>query len=200
MTVDGIMSFQHRGKPMRALAFATLTAGILTTAFAPASAATFVEDFTISVFGDADQNFLSSPFALFDPKLGALLSVSESVTGPLTWNFGDSLGDTLLLAMGKTGASQFFLSSDASGSQDITVGLSGAGTFQFIGFGTSQESLAVSGPGTLSGDSLMGELTFTYTPAAAPEASTWAMMLVGFAGLGYAVVRRKQVSPRSVSA
>ena len=62
-----------------------------------------------------------------------------------------------------------------------------------MGFGTTQESLAASqspGIGTLSGDSLTGQLTYTYTPAAAPEASTWAMMLVGFAGLGYALVRR----------
>jgi hypothetical protein len=29
-------------------------------------------------------------------------------------------------------------------------------------------------------------------PLAAPEPSTWAMMLVGFAGLGYAAVRRKR--------
>ena len=82
-----------------------------TTALAPASAASFVEDFTISVSGEADQNFLSSPFALFDPKLGTLLSVNESVSGSLTWEFGNDTGDTLLLASGKTGASQFFLSS-----------------------------------------------------------------------------------------
>jgi len=31
-------------------------------------------------------------------------------------------------------------------------------------------------------------------PAAAPEPSTWAMMLLGFAGLGYAAVRRKGVA------
>jgi hypothetical protein len=33
-------------------------------------------------------------------------------------------------------------------------------------------------------------LQYTYTPAAVPEASTWAMMLVGFAGLGFAAFRR----------
>jgi hypothetical protein len=45
--------------------------------------------------------------------------------------------------------------------------------------------------GALSGDSLTGQVTYTYTPAAVPEPSTWAMMLAGFAGLGYAAIRRK---------
>jgi hypothetical protein len=181
---------------MRTLAFIALTAGVLATASAPASAAQFVENFTISVSGETDQHFLSSPFALFDPKLGTLLQVGESVTGPLTWSPGDS-GERLLLVLGKTGASQFFFGSESGDPQVINVSLSGAGGFQdplFVGFGTTQESLTVAqspGSGTLSGDSLTGELTFTYTPAAAPEASTWAMMLVGFAGLGYAAVRRK---------
>lgn len=83
---------------MRALAFVTLTAGILTTALGPASAASFVENFTISVSGGTDTHFLSSPFARFDPKLGTLLGVSESVSGPLTWSPGD-LGETLLLVL-----------------------------------------------------------------------------------------------------
>jgi hypothetical protein len=30
-----------------------------------------------------------------------------------------------------------------------------------------------------------------FFPLTAPEPSTWAMMLLGFAGLGYAAVRRK---------
>ena len=76
------------------------------------------------------------------------------------------------------------------------------GDLAAVGFGTTQESLAVAqspGAGTLSGDSLTGELTFTYTPAAAPEVSTWAMMLVGFAGVGYVLVRCKPAH-RSVQA
>jgi hypothetical protein len=36
-------------------------------------------------------------------------------------------------------------------------------------------------------------------PAPVPEASTWAMMLVGFAGLGFAAFRRK-ADPRGVAA
>jgi hypothetical protein len=64
----------------------------------------------------------------------------------------------------------------------------------FIGLGTTQESLTVAQSpeiGTLSGDSLTGQVTYMYTPAAVPEPSTWAMMLLGLAGLGYGAIRRK---------
>jgi hypothetical protein len=37
-----------------------------------------------------------------------------------------------------------------------------------------------------SGAALTGSLTFDFTPASAvPEPSTWAIMLLGFAGLGF---------------
>jgi hypothetical protein len=55
-------------------------------------------------------------------------------------------------------------------------------------------------PGTLAG-MLSGFVTYDYTPAtpAIPEPSTWALMLIGFAGLGYAAMRGRGVR-RSVSA
>jgi hypothetical protein len=42
-----------------------------------------------------------------------------------------------------------------------------------------------------------GDLAFVVVTAAVPEASTWAMMLIGFAGLGYASHRasRKSAAP-----
>ena len=92
---------------MRALDFATLTATTLATASVPASAAQIVENFTISLSGETDQHFLSTPFDLFDPSLGTLLSVGENVTGSPTWDPGDS-SEQLLLVLAKTGASQFF--------------------------------------------------------------------------------------------
>jgi hypothetical protein len=189
---------------MRTLAFITLTAGLLATVSAPASAAQIVENFNISVSGDADQLFLSTPFDLFHPSLGTLASVNESVSGSLTWSPGAS-GQELLLALGLTGATQFFFGSQSGDPQVINVSLNGAGGFQdpaFVGTGTRQESLAAAqspGIGTLSGDSLTGQVTYNYTPAAVPEPSTWAMMLVGFAGLGYALGRRKPAR-RSVKA
>src|SRR6476660_2331019 len=90
-----------------------------------------------------------------------------------------------------------FSSTSGSGAQAINVNLSGAGGVNdplFVGVGTTQENVAVAqspGTGTMSGDSLTGEVTYTYTPAQVPEPSTWAMMGLGFAGLGYAAIRRK---------
>ena len=188
---------------MRAFAFITLTAGLLATASAPASAAQIVENFTISVSGDADQLFLSTPFDLFDPSLGTLTGVSESVSGSLTWSPGDS-DQELLLALAKQARASFssVRSGRFSSHQRQSERRGGFQDPAFIGTGTTQESLSAAqspGIGTLSGDSLTGQVTYNYTPAAVPEPSTWAMMLVGFAGLGYAVVRRKPAR-RSVQA
>jgi PEP-CTERM motif len=185
---------------MRAFSLIMLTAALLATASVPVSAAQIAEDFTISVSGDSDQHFLSTPFDLFDPSLGTLLSAGEFVTGPLTWDFGDANGTPLFLSLRKTDAFQSF-TSGANGSQVINVSLNGAAGFQapqFLGPGTTQESLFASGSGSLSGD-LTGQVVYTYTPALVPEPSTWALMLLGFAGLGYAAVRRKDAH-RSVPA
>jgi hypothetical protein len=69
---------------------------------------------------------MNSPFDLFDPSLGTLTGVAESVTGSLTWDFGEDAGETLLLALAKTGASQIF-TLGGDGSQVIVVSLNGAG-------------------------------------------------------------------------
>jgi hypothetical protein len=53
----------------------------------------------------------------------------------------------------------------------------------------------------LLGGVLFGTITYNFTPAVPtiPEPSTWAMMLMGFAGLGYAALRRK-AAVRTISA
>jgi hypothetical protein len=58
-------------------------------------------------------------------------------------------------------------------------------------------NIADTSDGTLSPATLDGTVTYTFTPAVPniPEPSTWAMMLVGFAGLGYAALRRKGAVP-----
>jgi PEP-CTERM motif len=72
--------------------------------------------------------------------------------------------------------------------------MNGAGAS--IGSGPQQAFLAVTDAsdeafGSGHGRVLSGVVTYSFTPAGAPvpEPSTWAMMLVGFAGLGYAAVR-----------
>ena len=45
--------------------------------------------------------------------------------------------------------------------------------------------------GTSPGPAFLDDLSITTTTAAVPEPSTWAMMLIGFVGLGFMVYRRK---------
>jgi PEP-CTERM motif len=58
--------------------------------------------------------------------------------------------------------------------------------------------------GTCFGGSFQGEelcnfftytLSYIYTPQAVPEPSTWAMMLLGFGAVGFAMRKRKQTKP-----
>jgi hypothetical protein len=180
---------------MRMFAIVAFAGAVLTTAAVPASGAQIVENFTISVSGSADQEFLGTPFMSFDPSLGTLQGVAESITGSLTW-FPSDPGEQLLFVAELTSASQFFPASPTGGATPINVGLNGVGIPSvFQGSGTIQEVLlSTHSLGTLSGDPLSGQITYTYTPlstAPVPEPSTWAMMLMGFAGLGYAALRRK---------
>jgi hypothetical protein len=80
----------------------------------------------------------------------------------------------------------------------IDINLNGAAPAAAIGPGPQQELLntADSTDGTLSATTLDGTVTYTFTPTTpVPEPSTWAMILVGFAGLGYAALRRKAAVP-----
>lgn len=170
----------------------------------------------ISLLSPSALTFQSSAFSLFDPALGTLSSVSETVSGSLTW----TTGRTFELSGGQSGAvgANLKVSDDTavqtfrsftSSPQFIDIDLSGtdstgADLLAFIGKGTTTAYFALLGSGTatqtLSAATLTGTLTYDYTPApaglpasaAVPEPSTWAMMLVGLAGLGYAAVRRKR--------
>ena len=46
----------------------------------------------------------------------------------------------------------------------------------------------------------VGDATFTAATSAIPEPSTWAMMLIGFAGLGYAGYRRARAAHATLAA
>jgi PEP-CTERM motif len=192
----------NRGLMMRAFAFLTLAGGILATAPVPASAAQIVEDFTISISGSTDQDFEGTSFMEFDPSFGTLMSIQESVTGSATW-LTSFPGETLILTMQLTARSQVFFSSATGGASVIQVNMNGVSNIpsQFEGTGSLEETLfSRQSPGadTFSPAVLDGTITYNFTPptgvsvgSAVPEPSTWGMMLIGFAGLGYAAVRRK---------
>ena len=54
----------------------------------------------------------------------------------------------------------------------------------------SSFTITMTSPG-YSGYAALDNVNFTEFTAAVPEPSTWAMMLLGFAGIGFAAYRRK---------
>jgi hypothetical protein len=196
---------------MRVAAFLTLAVGILTAAPNAASAATEKLDFTMVVSGGTNREYFSNSYVLFDPSLGTLNEVSQSIAGSLTWTPGADPSELELFSrrLSQT-SSQTFSSSSSKDPRLIEVALMSeasdpetlsvfTGIGAIVSFFEARETPRRP-PGTLAG-MLSGFVTYDYTPAtpAIPEPSTWALMLIGFAGLGYAAMRGRGVR-RSVSA
>jgi hypothetical protein len=82
----------------------------------------------------------------------------------------------------------------------MTVSSSNFSTTSTYGFFTVEQSpsapmsrLILNGAGNIEAQDEGLVTGFAYSPASAvPEPSTWAMMLIGFAGLGYAAYRRQR--------
>jgi hypothetical protein len=85
---------------------------------------------------------------------------------------------TLTGVDGTTGNWSVLGPSGSPGSLALVVPFAGMGDYTVAFTGTAPDT----------GGVVTGNLTFT--PAAAPEAATWAMMLIGFAGIGLALRRR----------
>jgi PEP-CTERM motif len=185
---------------VRAFAFVALATAGLATAPTAASAATIMQSITIDIptGASSDDNFMSSTFAGFDPKTGTLTSAEVSLSGSLTWTPGSPIGPfgamLALVLASPIPASQGFMSATP---ETIDIDLNGAAAGFAIGPGPQQERLVASdssdGGSFTGGGVLGGTVTYTFTPAVptVPEPSTWAMMLIGFVGLGYAAFRRK---------
>jgi PEP-CTERM motif len=155
----------------------------------------------------------SSIFSQFDPASGTLTAVTYQYTvngvTPYANIAGSHLGDyvayrlydpsgQLLLA---TSSWLFYNHPGAVGILIDYLATTDSYLPQYIGVGTLALTQSSSLPST--GDSIavvaqnfnpLIEITYDYTPsavAAVPEASTWAMMLLGFAGVGFMGYRRK---------
>jgi len=171
----------------------------------PAKADTIVEDFTVNgtaVFDDGFFGITSSSFAEFNPAVETLSSVTLSFSGiadfsvdgstmfpQATFNFISLSSIPGVLAFGHGGrieGGSFPISADQTFSDAEELSL-------FEGSGADSFGLyfAVDG-GVVSLSGQSGTLTYEYTPTASPvpEPSTWAMLMIGFAGLGYAGYRR----------
>jgi hypothetical protein len=196
---------------MRTSTLIALVAGILASTSLQASAATMVQDFSFDVTGPSQAAYVGI-LSLFDPEFGTLTSISETLSGSPTWTPGSSPATLSILLILLPAIDQAtFIGGPAGDAEVINVNLmlqasdkttlalfSAVGTTQ-VEVGAEEDPLEMPNLGTLSG-TLSGTLTYTFTPAAGgvptvPELSTWAMMLVGFAGLGYAALRRKATVP-----
>jgi PEP-CTERM motif len=181
---------------MRTIRSVLLAAAVGVAVLAPqaGSANVITETFTMTQFpavSAADLNlFPDSPVAEFNPADGTLTSVAESLTGTATWTSNNTDPNLFaLLFPGTPAVTQQFLTPGT-----ITFAMSGSPTDlnDFKGTGSLGIFLSLNTSDTgdgfaTSASRLMGTITYTYTPAASfavPEPSTWAMMALGFAGLG----------------
>jgi hypothetical protein len=164
-------------------------AALAVVASAPASAAAFdfTFDTTSTAFGGPDQTIrgtfttLDTPVDRFGFDGLAITGISGTINGTAISGLYDSAGPYYYLTSGPT-----FL--DGSGVRF------NAGAAQNIAFfhqdGVASDTYRVNGNGTISafGPATSSSATLV---TAAPEPGTWAMMLVGFGGTGFAIRRRK---------
>jgi hypothetical protein len=180
---------------MRGLASKTLKAALvgwtlcaLAVAITPVQAATVTYDFTLSFNGTSGvfpvtgsgiiiANAGAGGQAIQEISLnGSSFEAPTSYAGADNLLFYNTNGTSLLDSNGL---------SFVDGSQSINLwGFNSPGTSQATGNAYAE---------TISGIGFAGVGTFTMTIAAAvPEPSTWAMMIIGFCGLGFMAYRRKQ--------
>jgi SnoaL-like polyketide cyclase/PEP-CTERM motif-containing protein len=191
---------------MRALALAAMTAALAATPIS-ASADVLQENFSMVVGNDEPISARSTEFSAFDHLRGTLDSVSVSLTGTTNWN-ALGVGAKLVFSLGSNfDDDQVFIAS-SPGVQRITVLLAATASqsilFSFLDIGMQNLSLVmdVTDPGgVIDPFTMAGTISYDYTPAVShigggpspvPEPATWAMMLIGFGGLGYFAIRRQR--------
>ena len=174
---------------MRRFARAMVMMGLIAFAPVAARANTITEDFTIDIFGSDNHAFPSTPFGKFNPSLGMLTSVSETLTGSTTWMAIS--GALLSLSIGITGAHQNFATTGT-----INIDLSGLTTkatklTKLTGTGNTIEALISSDIilGSFSDARLDGTITYDYTLAAPPSVpEPMSITLLGTALLGLGAI------------
>jgi hypothetical protein len=107
------------------------------------------------------------------PNCSPCSTFSSSFSEDLTIN-----GETQTLTIGYTW----------SGGDTDTISITPTGPYSFSGYTVS---VIGTGPLTSGGDPVTGQLFMDVAVAAVPEPSTWAMMVLGFAGVGFMAYRRK---------
>jgi hypothetical protein len=150
----------------------------------------FTDDLlTITAVGDTSSiiggsgvfvSILPTDFTLSGGGSGAFTDTIQVVSNQNTKvaGFGDNTTNEAILFT----ANGVFASYDLS---TVIGPVSGGSVFNGgVPFATSAGNLVI--------NSVSGNATFTASTGAVPETSTWAMMLIGFAGLGFAGYRQRQ--------
>ncbi len=136
-------------------------------------------------------------------------NTSSSNVTPLAFSFTAG-PETLTSAAFNPNFTSFQVSTDASGNitaWEIVIGLGGEGQININNFaGSGNQGDQVSVGGNFQGDSgfnpqeafALNHTAGVFTVAAVPEPSTWAMMILGFCGIGFMAYRRKNGALRLV--
>jgi hypothetical protein len=191
----GVISIPSISSP----AFGVSASGINLTSTGGTGAPTAL-DAVVGSFSNASGQTLSGAFALGDTSFNSVKQFRVSVSATWTNATADSELDVTWFAdaLNDQGANNPF---DAPGSEFANIELdspeTGNGTVNF----SDTVSVDLSGPFslTLQGDLTLangGTVSVTESVVAVPEASTWTMLIAGFAGLGIAGYRvsRKRVA------
>jgi hypothetical protein len=134
---------------------------------------------------------LSGPETIWLTLLSNMASNDGTGFDSLTFNITSSVEDYSYTFNSLSSAETFFTSNPL----DLGNTLGGS-EYVYL-----YEYLTLSDPPSFPGFSLDYALgTTPYVPSGVPEASTWAMMLTGFAGLGFAAFRRGQRAKASFAA
>lgn len=152
-----------------------LSGGSVAT-FSPAggnvyAAGTFIDGVTASPPG-AENTFLSSGPT---DGIATLAFTTPAAEVGFLWGSPDLYNTLYINGVGYTPDAFGINPADGDQALGVYVTLSGYGPITSLGFGSTQNAFEVA--------------NFAVTPV--PEASTWAMMILGFLGVGFVAYRRK---------
>jgi hypothetical protein len=191
---------------MRAMSIAAIATLWIATAPISASAANQIitESFSVTIpdstvpnVSQPDAQFESTPFPLFADSTGFLQSVIITVSGAVKVVSLIEDPDVLIYLRGVTSVVGQGVK---AGTTNVMITINDQ-TGSYVGIGNGQVLVTLNTGDPPNADliesdgPLDGIVTYTYKPrtlAAIPETPTWAAMLVGFAGLGFAGYRAKR--------